>query len=133
VSIAATPALSELVRTNWEQEIGQLLEELSSAQHELLAILGEKRARLSGGDVPGNASIPERELALVGRLEACLQRRADLLQRAKDDELRLRTLLKNETLHDWGLAQRLLLEVSQLVEMIAAGGRIKPAGGDGMR
>jgi flagellar FlgN protein len=160
VSIALpTAAAAEPASTHWEHEIGQLLADLSSAQRELLALLGEKRALLARGDLPGLESIQDRELALVRRLEACRTRRGELLARAKADEqpaasiatlaaslpgphrdklgkqvkesrLRMR-LLQNETLTNWVLAQRLLLHVSQLVEIIATGGRLKPTYAEG--
>jgi ATP phosphoribosyltransferase len=144
---------------DWEAEIGQLLEDLSSAQHELLEVLGEKRALLARGDVPALASAQHRELSLVERLKACQQRREDLLavarqeqrpadsvaalaasmpggsreklgKQVKQSRLQMR-LLQNETLTNWVLAQRLLLHVSQMVEIIATGGRMKPTYAEG--
>ncbi|HUE72364.1 MAG TPA: flagellar export chaperone FlgN [Pirellulaceae bacterium] len=144
---------------DWEAEIGHLLEDLSSAQQELLDVLGQKRTLLARGDVPGLAAVQERELSLVERLKGCQQRRAELLALARDEErpadsiatlaaslpgsrreklgkqvkdsrLQMR-LLQNETLTNWVLAQRLLLHVSQLVEIIATGGRLKPTYAEG--
>ncbi len=160
MNIAALPiTAAETTSTDWEAEIGHLLADLSSAQQELLDVLGQKRALLARGDVPGLASVQERELALVERLEACQQQRAELLSRAKrqqrpadsiatlaaslpgaqreklgkqvkDSRLQMR-LLQNETLTNWVLAQRLLLHVSQMVEIIATGGRLKPTYAEG--
>jgi hypothetical protein len=144
---------------DWEMEIGRLLEDLSSAQQELLEVLGHKRALLARGDVPGLAAIQHRELSLVERLKACQARRGELLALAKEEErpadsiatlaaslpaprgaklgkqvkdsrLQMR-LLQNETLTNWVLAQRLLLHVSQMVEIIATGGRMKPTYAEG--
>ena len=40
-------------------------------------------------------------------------------------------LLRNESITNWVLAQRALLHVSQLVEIIATGGRLQPTYGEG--
>lgn len=151
-------AATETVSVKWEAEIGHLLEDLSSAQQELLEVLREKRTLLARGDVPGLAAVQERELLLVERLQACQDRRCELLSLAKNQErpadsiatlaaslhprheklgkqvkesrLQMR-LLQNETLTNWVLAQRLLLHVSQMVEIIATGGRMKPTYAEG--
>lgn len=152
-------ATLDSVSVDWEMEIAQLLEELSGAQHELLEVLGEKRTLLARGDVAGLTAIQSREQELVLRLEACQQQRSDLLARAKEHDrpddsiamlaatlqgpprdklgrqvkesrLRMR-LLQNETLTNWVLAQRLLLHVSQMLEIIATGGRLKPTYAEG--
>jgi hypothetical protein len=136
-----------------------LLEDLSSAQQELLDVLVQKRTLLARGDVAGLAGVQERELSLVERLTACQQRRNELLaiardeqrpadsiatlaaslrgpkrdklgKQVKDSRLQMR-LLQNETLTNWVLAQRLLLHVSQMVEIIATGGRMKPTYAEG--
>ena len=159
MTIASFPAAAtNAVSVDWEAQNGHLLDDLSGAQQELLEVLTEKRTLLASGDVPGLQSIQERELALVKRLETCRQRRAELLARAREEDrpadsiatlaaslpgrqrdvlrqqvkasrLKMR-LLQNETLANWVLAQRLLLHVSQLVEIIATGGRLKPTYAD---
>ena len=152
-------ATLDSVSVDWEMEIAQLLEELSSAQHELLEVLGEKRTLLARGDIAGLTAIQSREHDLVQRLEACQLQRSDLLARAKESDrpadniatlaaslngpprdklgkqvkesrLRMR-ILQNETLTNWVLAQRLLLHVSQMLEIIATGGRLKPTYAEG--
>ena len=153
------PADAQSVSPDWGSEIGQLLAELSSAQQELLEVLRAKRTLLARGDVPGLSAVQDRELALVERLKACQQRRGELLSLAREEELpsdsiatlaatlpgsrreklgkqvkdsRLQMrLLQNETLTNWVLAQRLLLHVSQMVEIIATGGRMKPTYAEG--
>jgi flagellar biosynthesis/type III secretory pathway chaperone len=144
---------------DWELEIAQLLQVLSSAQHELLEVLREKRTLLACGDVAGLTAVQSREQELLQRLEACQQQRSDLLTRAKEQDrpadsiatlagslhgpprdklgkqvkesrLQMR-LLQNETLTNWVLAQRLLLHVSQMLEIVATGGRLKPTYAEG--
>lgn len=149
----------EALSVDWELEIAQLLEELSSVQHDLLHVLGEKRNLLARGDVSGLSAVQHREEDLVQRLEACQHQRSELLSRAqeldrpsdsvaslaaslqgppreklgkqvKQSRLQMR-LLQNETLTNWVLAQRLLLHVSQMLEIIATGGRLKPTYAEG--
>jgi hypothetical protein len=50
-------------------------------------------------------------------------------QRVKETASRLR-LLQHQSLANWVLAQRSLLHVSQLLEIIATGGRMQPTYGD---
>jgi len=159
VSLVATPAAPRTpAPSDFEADIGQLLADLAAVQEELLAVLGEKRRLLASGNVPGIEAVQTREQALVERLQTCQQRRAELLSRAKrqqrpsdsieslsaslappargklgrqvkESKLKLR-LLQNESLTNWVLAQRLLLHVSQLLEIIATGGRLQPTYGD---
>lgn len=152
----ATPTASGL---DWEAEIAALLDELSSVQDELLAVLTAKREQLVTGDLPALGETQVREEALATRLRLCQERRSDLLalarkaglagdtlgklastagghnraklgERAKQASARMR-LLRNESLTNWVLAQRALLHVSQLVEIIATGGRLQPTYGVG--
>lgn len=144
---------------DWEAEIAALLDELSSVQDELLSVLNAKREQLVAGNLAGLTEIQEREELLAARLAGCQERRADLLtaarkaglagdslgklatragggqrgklsQQAKAASARMR-LLRNESLTNWVLAQRALLHVSQLVEIIATGGRLQPTYGEG--
>ncbi len=144
---------------NWEHELGVLLEELSSVQDELLAVLVAKKDCLAAADIEGLPDLQLRELALGERLQACHQRRGDILAAAREQDLpgdslgqlaatlparqrdklgkqvkesegRMR-LLQNQSITNWVLAQRSLLHVSQLLEIIATGGRLQPTYGDG--
>ena len=144
--------------TDWESEIGGLLAELSSVQSELLEMLGLKRDALAAGDVERLHELQPREEVLAGRLEECQTRRAELLaharqeglpgesvsklatrvgggkpgklgQQVKESAARMR-LLQHHSLANWVLAQRSLLHVSQLLEIIATGGRLQPTYGD---
>ena len=144
---------------NWEQDLATLLEELSSVQDELLSVLVAKKDCLAAADIEGLPDLQVRELALGERLQACHQRRGELLAAAKEQNLpgdslgrlaatlparqrdklgkqvkesegRMR-LLQNQSITNWVLAQRSLLHVSQLLEIIATGGRLQPTYGEG--
>jgi hypothetical protein len=147
------------VTFDWEAEIAALLDELSQVQDELLAALAAKREQLVAGNLAGLIQTQAREEALVARLKQCQERRSDLLAAARKaglagdtlgklanttgsrqrGKLHERTkaasarmhLLRNESLTNWVLAQRALLHVSQLVEIIATGGRLQPTYGEG--
>jgi FlgN protein len=142
-----------------EAEIAGLLSELSSVQKDLLGVLTTKRERLAAGDGAALASTADQEHDLVFRLEACQQRRQRLLAQAAGEGLpndsikslskslpvdgrhRLRgeldqaeqrsRLLQHECLTNWVLVQQTLLHLSQLIEIIATGGRMKPTYGNG--
>jgi hypothetical protein len=143
----------------WESDIGGLLGELAEVQTALLSTLSEKRVLLAAGDVEALSAMTGRENELAGRLQACHERRQALLSRANDEGLpsdsiqtlsnRLpsasrdrmhasireatgRTkLLQHQSLTNWVLVQRSLLHLSQLIEIIATGGRAKPTYGKG--
>ena len=142
---------------SWEAEFANLLSELSATQTDLLALLGEKRTALKLADGDGLAAINEREGHLVGRLQQCQERRLRLRARAADDGRaapNLRALarslspaqhrqlapqideasrrarkLQQESLTNWVIAQRTLIHLSQLLEIIATGGRLQPTYG----
>ncbi|MGI8978890.1 MAG: flagellar export chaperone FlgN [Pirellulaceae bacterium] len=144
---------------DWEDELAALLAELSSAQDELLAVLVAKKDCLAAADLEALSELQIRELALGVRLQACHVRRGELLAAAKeqnlpgdsigrlaatlparqrdklgkqvkDSQARMR-LLQNQSITNWVLAQRSLLHVSQLLEIIATGGRLQPTYGEG--
>jgi flagellar FlgN protein len=143
----------------WEDDIAGLLSDLAGVQRDLLDVLGEKRQMIATGDGPGLATVAAREDQLVARLQACQTHRQQLLQQAggaglpsdsirslsralpaksrgrfvgdiKQAEERSR-ILQHECLTNWVLVQRTLLHLSQLVEIIATGGRMKPTYGNG--
>lgn len=140
--------------TTWETDLAELLSDLSGSQAELLAVLSEKRAYMAATDMEGMARLETRERQLGDRLQACHERRGELLRRAgeqglpsdsigrladslpkeareklgkevKESTARTR-LLQHQSLTNWVLAQRTLLHLSQLLEIIASGGRLKP-------
>jgi len=138
----------------FDTEIGGLLDDLLAVQDDLLRLLADKRQMLAAADVAGLASIGPVQQQLVNRLQECLRRREQLLalagqqgmpaesiraltealpkpQRARiDKHLRLaearQRLLRHQSLVNWVLVQRHLLYLSQLLEIIATGGRLKP-------
>ena len=142
---------------NWESAIAELLGELSSTQQELLNLLAEKRPLLVAGDAAGLAALEGREGELLARLEACQQRRADLLAQAKTQgkpstsvrrlvgslsraertavegslrEAAARSrLLQHQSLTNWVIVQRNLIHLAQMLEIIATRGRPKPTYG----
>jgi flagellar biosynthesis/type III secretory pathway chaperone len=138
--------------------IADLLNELSQVQTELLDLLKEKQQRMASKSPDEVASLSGREQELAGRLVACQQRRTSLLERArqeglpgdsiaslanamqaskrgdlgrqvKDAAARMR-LLQHHSLVNWVLAQRALLHVAQLLEIVATGGRLQPTYGN---
>ena len=159
MTITERPAdLADGASTDWESELSAFLAELSSTQEELLAVLHEKRARLATPDLAGLAPLQAREEELSRRLHECHERRATLLatahkqglpsdsisklasampaaqreglgKRVKQSAAKMR-LLEHQSLTNWVLAQRALLHVSQLLEIIATGGRMQPTYGD---
>jgi hypothetical protein len=142
---------------SWEAEFADLVGELSAAQSDLLAILTEKRALLIQGDGEALAAINLREEQLVGRLQQCQDRRLRLLAQAADqghpaknlrvlakslppaqhrqlapqldDAARNARTLQHASLTNWVIAQRTLIHLSQLLEIIATGGRLQPTYG----
>jgi hypothetical protein len=143
----------------WESDIGGLLTELAEVQTSLLATLGEKRKLLVSRDKDALMAMSTREQELADRLQACNVRRQELLLRAQAEglpadsiqsltetlpagsrermhasiqETANRTkLLQHQSLANWVLVQRSLLHLSQLIEIIATGGRMKPTYGKG--
>lgn len=144
---------------NWETALAELLGELSDVQQELLEILAAKRDCMAASDLQGMAALQPREERLCLRLQACHQRRSDFLRQAaarglpsrslgqlasslpgagredlkkqlRDASARMR-LLQHQSLTNWVLAQRTMLHLSQLLEIIATGGRLQPTYGRG--
>lgn len=143
---------------DFEAEISGLLDDLSSVQSELLEVLNGKRKALAAADLEKLTELQPREEQLATRLAACQERRSRLLAAAKQEGLpsanvaklatkagggkasrlgsrvketaaRMR-ILQHHSLANWVLAQRSLLHVSQLLEIIATGGRMQPTYGD---
>ena len=143
-----------LPTTDWETAIVDLLDELSTVQEELLAALVSNRDVIAQGDVEQLKTLQEHEQELGQRLQACHDRRAELLTEAArhglpgDSIWRLTSalpanerkqlgetvqqvsaktqLLRHHSLANWVLAQRSLLHLSQLLEILATGGKTKP-------
>jgi hypothetical protein len=145
------------MNTTRESDLAELLNDLLAAQDELIEVLTKKRRMLAEVDTEGLASIGKREEELVGRLQKCIQRRGELLQEAAADGLpadsiqslatalpsgrrgelgeqvglakaRAR-LLRHHSLINWAVVQRSLIHLSQMLEIIATGGRMQPTYG----
>lgn len=138
----------------WDAELAQFLSDLSAVQDETLAVLSEKRAMLLARNAEGLVTLAERERSLVERLQESLRKREELLARAQSEGLpsgSLKSLaralpraqreqvephikeasakarlLQNQSLTNWVVVQRTLLHLSQLLEIIATGGRLRP-------
>lgn len=146
-----------MTNDSWERDISALLNELSGTQTDLLSLLEEKRRLLVSRNVAALAEMAPREAALVTRLQDFQGRRRDLLERAAkehlpsdsirslakvipeptrremaehvEDAARRFRLLSHHSLANWVLIQRSLLHLSQLLEIIATGGRKSPTYG----
>lgn len=145
------------METAWESELAEFLAELSAVQDATLEVLTRKRECLVAKDLSGLAEVGRHEEEVIGRLGQCLQRRERLLGRAAGEGLpadsiqsltaamprqsrediagqvrhaagRAR-LLQHHSLTNWVLTQRTLLHLSQMIEIIATGGRMKPTYG----
>jgi hypothetical protein len=138
----------------YETEIGALLAELADVQSALLSVLGDKRKLLVARNVEALTAIGSREQDLAVRLQACHDRRQQLLAQADGDGLPADSiqslcdrlpessrknvqasireaanrsqLLRHQSLTNWVVVQRSLLHLSQMIEIIATGGRPKP-------
>src|SRR5688572_20349213 len=148
-----------MMNDQWEPDIAALLAELADVQTALLGLLGEKRQLLATSDHQALTAMVGREQQLIDRLQACQDHRQRLLARAEAEglpadsieslshrlpaESRARMqasiheaaarsrLLQHQSLTNWVLVQRTLLHLSQLIEIIATGGRPKPTYGNG--
>lgn len=138
----------------WEAEVAELLDELSDVQSELLEVLEAKRECMASKDANGMLDLHPRTEVLCDRLRSCHDRREELLANAKqrglpsenlgrlagalppvqrgriqrqvkDASSRMR-LLQHHSLTNWVLAQRTILHLSQLLEIIATGGQLQP-------
>ena len=140
--------------TGWDSQLAKLLTDLLTVQDETLAVLGKKRDLLLAADAEGLAELGQQEAGLIERLQACLGRREELLGRAADEglpsdslrslskalpkgpngeipnQVKLATsrsrLLQHHGLANWVLVQRTLIHLSQMLEIIATGGRSQP-------
>jgi len=139
---------------DWDREFASLLDDLSGVQSELLAVLEQKRQRLAKIDPHDMTETLPHEKELVGRLQACQTRRQQLLEQAtaagqpanslralarrfpaaqrraveprlQKTQLQAR-LLQHQALTNWVIAQKTLIHLSQLLEIIATGGRLQP-------
>lgn len=145
------------VDATWETELAEFLTELSAAQDELFGVLKRKLSLLGAADAPGLEALGVVESGLAERLQACHRRRCDMLARAgrqglPADSLRSLAavlpaerrkqlqsqvaqaadksqLLRHQSLTNWVVTQRTLLHLSQLLEIVATGGKPRPTYG----
>jgi hypothetical protein len=145
------------MQTSWETDLAALLTELSATQDDLLDVLTRKRQFLVDADTAGMQALQGREAELLERLQACHTRRGELLAKAAEQGLpsdsirklatklpeagrrdlgrqideanRRMRLVQHQGLTNWVLAQRTLIHLSQLLEIIATGGRAQPTYG----
>lgn len=143
--------------TAWEPELAEFLTHLSAVQDESLQILTRKRELLVAADSEGLAEVGKQEEQLIEKLQQCLKRRQRLLEQAAQeglpsDSIRSLTaalpnhekapladqvsqaaararLLQHHSLTNWVLVQRTLIHLSQILEIIATGGQMKPTYG----
>lgn len=147
------------MQTAWESEIAGFLADLTAVQDQTLDTLRRKRSLLVNLDTAALAAMAPEEQRLLDQLQQCLVRREQLLARASQEGLpaaNIRSLasalparggdplqtpmrqaasrmglLQHESLTNWVLVQRTLLHLSQLLEIIATGGRLQPTYGRG--
>lgn len=141
----------------WDDQLTEYLEELSQTQDQLLALLQAKRESMAKRDFEAMRELQTSEEQLHQRLLASHARREELLASAreqgltgdslgslanqlprgkrealgkqvKDASWRMR-LLQHQSLTNWVVAQRTLLHLSQMIEIIATGGRLQPTYG----
>jgi len=146
------------MQATWESDLATLLTDLSTVQDEVLAVISKKRDLLLASDTDGLAALAPQEAEIVSRLQECLRRREELLAEAKQQGLpsasikaltkaiprdkrgeidkqvkeagaRAR-LLQLQSFSNWVVIQRTLIHLSQLLEIIATGGRLKPTYGE---
>ncbi|MBI1248295.1 hypothetical protein GC197_10715 [bacterium] len=150
-SIAEIPSNSQL---DFEQETATFLQTLSDVQADLLNVLHRKREQMVANDMQAMQETMVSEQELVERLENLRDTRQNLLANAKGQGLPSDSLhalarsftdgesgelaqkahhaqdamrhIQNETLTNFVLAQQTVLHLSQLLQIIATGGKIKP-------
>lgn len=139
---------------NLENETATFLQELSDVQADLLNVLHRKREQMVANDLEAMEQTMVSEQALLDRLDQLRDSRQTLLAdargkglpsdsmhslaRALDEDqsgelaMKAHTAkdamrhIQNETLTNFVLAQQTVLHLSQLLQIIATGGKLKP-------
>jgi hypothetical protein len=147
------------MQTTWENDIAQLLTDLLAVQDELFANLAKKRELLIASDIAGLNAIAADEQQLAARLQECVTRREQMLAMAREAGLPDRSvkaltealpkdrrgdlpdrlahagsrarILQHQSFTNWLVVQRNLIHLSQMLEIIATGGRLQPTYGEG--
>ena len=145
----------------WENDLASLLEDLTQVQDDLLDVLAQKRQCMATGDRHRMTQLQGVEQQLCQRLQACCERRSELLAGASQQGLPVDSLddlakvlsgqgasdparqcggasarmglLQHNCLANWVLAQKALLHASQMLDIIASGGRLQPTYGNRTR
>jgi flagellar biosynthesis/type III secretory pathway chaperone len=154
----STPAvLPRNATADWEHDLTQLLDDLLQTQQAMLELLERKRSAMVRRDLSQIRELQPQEEQLCERLQACQDRRNELLAAARQaqlpdgnleqlsrgvplqqaDEVQSKLsnassramLLKHQSFTNWIIAQRNLLHISQLLENITTGGRPLPTYG----
>lgn len=139
--------------STWDTQLASLLNELSDLQRHSLDVLERKRRALAAADMESLARTTEEEGRIVERLQSFVAKREALLEQAQREGLPCRgirelatavgrpgtaqrrqlmeaagraRLLQIQALTNWMLTQRAVIHLSQLLEIIATGGRSKP-------
>jgi hypothetical protein len=143
---------------HWETELSELLGRLSDAQQQLLSLITKKGDLLSSRDHQGLAALMPQEEALCTELQACYQRRQELLSEAEavglpadsiqslagalpdqsakplekplQESMERSRLLRHHSVAQWVVVQRTLLHLSHMLEIIATGGQSEPTYGN---
>lgn len=139
---------------DWESQIVSLLNDLTTTQDEMLGLLGRKRDVMAQGLTEQMTAMEPKEHELRDRLEACHDRRNDLLKTAAragmpsdslkelaravpskntgelEEKIAESTskirLLQHESMANWVVAQRAVLHLAEIIEILATGGKQKP-------
>lgn len=140
-----------------ENQLATFLEELTVVQDELLEVLAAKRDRIAENDIAGATRLQPQAESLCDRLQACHDRRTELLAESTKSNSKPRTLgelaaslssgktseltkkvqdassrtrlLQHQSLANWVLAQRSIIHLAQMLEIIATGGQLQPTYG----
>jgi len=137
-----------------EQQTAEFLRQVSDVQAELLQVLNQKRELMIANDLEGMQQAQDSEQVLLARLQDLQDSRQELLMNAGERGLPNNSVkslaraledpndrsmtrqaseagnamrhIQNETLTNFVLAQQTVLHLSQLLQIIATGGKIKP-------
>ena len=140
--------------SQWEKDLTCFVRELDSMQKEVLDVLERNQKLLTKVDAKGIEKISQEELQITEKLQTCLVKREKLLQYAKAEQLPSENLeslakhvipdrksefyklfeqVKHQTRHihlygmtNWIITQKSINHTSQMLEIIATGGRGKP-------
>jgi flagellar biosynthesis/type III secretory pathway chaperone len=147
------------MQTTWENEVARLLNDLLAVQDDLSVNLAKKRELLIASDTAGLTALAPEEEQLIQRLQECVKRREELLAKAAQEGLPVESihalaeslpperrgelpnrltqassrarLLQHQSFTNWLVIQRSLIHLSQMLEIIATGGRLQPTYGKG--